>query len=211
MRNMKLRKMLLAAMFLALGVLLPLLVGHTIPMGYRLLPMHIPVLLCGFLCGAPWGLAVGFVTPLLNSLLTGMPDPVTAGAMMFELATYGLMAGALYRALPKKIVFLYAALIVAMIGGRVVWGAAVYVEYIMGLLGGEFTLTWGYLVSSGVLNMWMGIAIQIVLIPALMIALRRTAILREVTEDGNKGIAAEPLPAVSADADSGSGEADLPK
>ena len=190
MRNMKLRRMLLAAMFLALGVLLPLLVGHTIPMGYRLLPMHIPVLLCGFICGANWGLAVGFVTPLLGSMLTGMPDAVTAGAMMFELATYGLMAGALYRALPRKMGFVYVALIGAMIGGRAVWGAAVYVEYVMGLLKDGFVLTWGYLIADGVLNMWMGIAIQIVLIPALMIALRRLPILQEVTENGNNGATA---------------------
>ncbi|MBE6629112.1 MAG: ECF transporter S component, partial [Ruminococcaceae bacterium] len=66
-------KMVLAALFLAMAYVLPFLTGQIPEIGAMLCPMHIPVLLCGFLCGWPWGLAVGFVAPLLRSLTLGMP------------------------------------------------------------------------------------------------------------------------------------------
>lgn len=185
--NMQLRRLLLAAMFLALGILLPMLIGHIIPMGYILLPMHIPVLLCGFICGGPWGLAVGVVTPLLSSAITGMPPMYpTALAIALELGAYGLLAGVFYRALPKKNLFLYAALLLAMVGGRIVWGVATYA-----LLGFDSTaFTWQAFVSGAVISVWPGIVIQIVLIPILMMALKRTKILQEVTRNGNERAAA---------------------
>lgn len=187
MKNIKLRRMLLAAMFLALGLLLPLLIGHMIPMGWTLLPMHIPVLLCGFICGPFWGLAVGVITPLLNSTITGMPALFpSAVAMAFELAAYGLLAGIFYRVLPKKIGFIYAALILAMLGGRLVWGGVSYVLYGFG----ETAFTWQAFLSGAVLMVWIGILIQIVLVPALMIALRKTKIVQEVSQNGNTGAAA---------------------
>ena len=185
--NIQLRRLLLAAMFLALGLLLPLLIGHIVPMGYILLPMHIPVLLCGFICGGPWGLAVGFITPLLNSFMFGMPPMYpTALAMAFELAAYGLLAGIFYRVLPKKNAYLYAALILAMIGGRIVWGLATYA-----LLGFDGTVfTWQVFATGAVISVWPGILIQISLIPVLLMALKRTKILQEVTQNGNKRAAA---------------------
>ncbi len=187
MQSVKLRKLLLAAMFLALGLLLPLLIGHIVPMGWTLLPMHIPVLLCGFICGGPWGLAVGFVTPLLSSVIFGMPGLYPgAVAMAFELAAYGFLAGLFYRVFPKKIVFIFADLILTMVGGRIVWGTVSYVLY--GFNGTAFT--WQAFMAGAVLMVWLGIVIQIVLIPALLIALRRTRIMQEVTQNGNQKTAA---------------------
>ena len=97
MKNQSLKNLTLTAFFIALGIVLPFLTGQIPRFGSMLLPMHIPVFLCGLICGWPYGLAVGFILPLLRSLLFSMPPmyPV-AIAMAFELATYGFVAGILY-------------------------------------------------------------------------------------------------------------------
>lgn len=123
--NITVRTVVFAAAFLALALMLPFLTGQIPQIGSMLSPMHIPVLLCGFVCGWPWGLAVGVVAPPLRSVLFGMPPMYpTALCMAFELAAYGAVAGLMYRALPKKKSNIYVALITAMIAGRLVWGAA---------------------------------------------------------------------------------------
>lgn len=96
------RTLAFAALLLTLGLVLPFLTGQIPQFGSMLLPMHLPVLLCGFVCSWPWGLAVGAVTPLLRSLLFAMPPMFpTALAMAFELAAYGCCTGLLYRRLPR--------------------------------------------------------------------------------------------------------------
>ena len=92
MKNQNTKKLAYAALFLALCLVLPMLTGQIPRIGSMLLPMHIPVLLCGLVCGWQYGAAVGFVAPLLRSVLFGMPPmyPV-AIAMAFELLTYGLV------------------------------------------------------------------------------------------------------------------------
>ena len=101
-RQNNLVNLALAAMFLALAYVMPFLTGQIPQVGAMLCPMHIPVILCGFVCGGPWGLAVGFVAPLLRSLTLNMPVMFpNALAMAFELAAYGLMSGILYRVFPK--------------------------------------------------------------------------------------------------------------
>ena len=86
-----------------------------------------------------WGLGVGLVAPILRSLIFGMPPLFpTATAMAFELAAYGLLSGLFYKLLPKKTPFLYVALILAMIGGRLVWGLAMTI--LMSATGKGFTL-----------------------------------------------------------------------
>ena len=123
--NLSLKKLIYSAVFLALALVLPFLTGQIPEIGSMLCPMHIPVLLCGFICGGPWGAAVGFIAPLLRYVLFQMPPIFPAGlSMAFELAVYGLVSGLLYKALPKKIPFLYASLLIAMVSGRLVWGAA---------------------------------------------------------------------------------------
>ena len=79
MKNQSTKKMILAALFLALCYLLPFLTGQIPEIGSMLLPMHLPVLLCGFVCGWPYGLGVGFAAPLLRSVTLGMPPPFQIG------------------------------------------------------------------------------------------------------------------------------------
>lgn len=120
--SVRVLKLTYSALYLAIALVLPFLTGQIPQIGSMLCPMHIPALLCGFVCGWPWGLAVGFISPLLRSVLFGMPDMFpTAVAMAFELAAYGAASGLLYRVLPKKIGSIYAALVLSMIAGRLVW------------------------------------------------------------------------------------------
>ena len=93
-------RLVLSALFLAIGFVLPFLTGQIPEVGSMLLPLHLPALICGFVCGWPWGLLVGFVLPIARSLLFGMPPLVpTALAMAFEMAGYGAVAGLLYQRL----------------------------------------------------------------------------------------------------------------
>ena len=140
MKKNQILRLALSALFLAIGFVLPFLTGQIQQVGNMLLPMHLPVLVCGFVCGWPWGLAVGFVLPLLRSLFFGMPPMVpTALAMAFELAAYGAFAGALYAKLPRRPVSVYAALLAAMLLGRVVWGLASWAIYALFTQNGFFT------------------------------------------------------------------------
>ena len=162
--------MIYAALYLALALVLPFVTGQIPEIGAMLSPMHIPVLLCGFVCGWPWGLAVGLIAPLLRCLLFGMPTLYpTAIAMTFELAAYGAVSGLLYKLLPKKMWSIYAALLVAMIAGRLVWGAARFV--LAGLSGSEFPMS--MFLAGAVLNAIPGIILHIVLIPILVLMLRK--------------------------------------
>ena len=100
--------LVLSALFLALALVLPFLTGQIPQIGNMLLPMHLPVLLCGLICGWQYGGVVGFAAPLLRSALFGMPPMITAIAMAFELAAYGIIVGALYsRSRWKCVVALY--------------------------------------------------------------------------------------------------------
>lgn len=136
--NKNIQKLTYSALYLAIALVLPFLTGQIPQIGSMLCPMHIPALLCGFVCGWGWGLAVGFIAPLLRSVLFGMPDMFpTAVSMAFELAIYGAAAGALYRALPRKTVSVYLSLIIAMIAGRLVWGVMRYL--LAGLVHSTFT------------------------------------------------------------------------
>ena len=173
MTSLQIRKLTYAALFLALALVLPFLTGQIPQIGSALSPMHIPVLLCGFLVGWPWGLAVGFIAPLLRSVIFGMPVMVPgAVAMAFELAVYGLVSGILYRLLPKKKWSIYVTLIVAMLAGRVVWGIARLI--IAGLSGNSFT--WALFLAGAFTNAVPGIILHIVLIPVIVMVLERTGL-----------------------------------
>ena len=165
---MNLKKLTISALMLALCMVLPFLTGQIPQIGSMLLPLHFPVLLCGFLCGWPYGLAVGFIAPLLRFAMFGMPPIFPTGmAMAFELAAYGAFTGVFYRLLPKRTSMLFVSLILAMAAGRVVWGIA---EYLLLGLGG---FTWAAFVSGAFLNAIPGIILQIVLIPAMLLALQK--------------------------------------
>ena len=176
------RSLVLSALFLALGLVLPFFTGQIPQIGSMLLPMHIPVFLCGLICGWQYGLAVGFIAPLLRMVLFGMPPLLTAVAMAFELAAYGAIAGFLYnRSRWQCVVALYRSLLIAMVGGRIVWAA---VRVVMTGVAGE-PFTWQIFLSGALLNAIPGIILQLVFIPALMVALDRTGMVHFRREKEN--------------------------
>ena len=169
----RLLKMILSAAFLALAYVMPFLTGQIPEIGSMLCPLHIPVLLCGFICGWPWGLAVGFIAPLLRSFTLGMPPLFPkAICMAFELAAYGALTGLMHRLLPRKKPYIYVSLLTAMIIGRLIWGAAMFA--CLGLSGGSFPFA--AFLAGAVTNAIPGIIIQIVLIPVLVMVLGKTKI-----------------------------------
>ena len=163
--NRSTKQLTVSALLFALGLVLPFLAGQVPQIGNMLLPMHFPVFLCAFLCGWQYALFLGFLLPICRSMIFGMPHmfPV-AIAMAFELAAYGLIAGLIYGH------SLYIALTSAMILGRVVWGI---VEVL--LLGiGENAFTWQMFLSGALLEAIPGIILQLILIPGILVALRRS-------------------------------------
>ena len=165
--------MILSAAFLALAYIMPFLTGQIPEIGSMLCPLHIPVLLCGFICGWPWGLAVGFIAPLFRSLTLGMPPFFPkALCMAFEIAAYGAISGLMHRILPRRKPYIYVSLLTAMIIGRLVWGTAMFL--CLGLSGGSFTFA--AFLAGAVTNAIPGIILQIVLIPVLVMVLSKTKI-----------------------------------
>ena len=159
-----------SAMFLALALVMPFLTGQIPQIGSMLCPMHIPVLLCGYVCTGLWGMIVGFAAPILRSMIFGMPPMFpTAFCMAFELATYGVIAGWLHNKLPNKKVNVYVSLLGAMVIGRLVWGIMMFC--CMGFDASKFGLS--AFLAGAVLNAVPGIIVQIVLIPVLVITLEK--------------------------------------
>ncbi len=163
-------KLTLGAICLALCMVLPFLTGQIPQIGAMLCPMHIPVLLCGFVCGPGIAAIVGAAAPLLRFALFGMPPLFPTGAAMCaELLTYGVLAGVLYRRLPRSRGAVMGALVAAMLAGRAVWGAVSFL--LLGVSGAGFT--WAAFVAGALVNAVPGIVLQLVLIPALVLALER--------------------------------------
>lgn len=164
--------MVFTALCVAIGILLPM-VFHMVPVantGAVFIPMHIPVLICGFLCGWPYGALCGITVPLLSSALTGMPPlfPV-AVSMVFELCAYGALAGLLYKLTKGKI---YLTLIGAMIGGRIVMGIANAV--IFGVIGKAYGIQ--AFTATALITALPGITIQLALVPSIIYALKKSKI-----------------------------------
>lgn len=165
MKREHLNNMILSALFLALAYVLPFLTGQIPEIGSMLCPMHFPVLLCGFLCSWLWGLAVGAIAPIFRSLTLGMP-PIfpKAVCMACELAVYGAVAGLCYKLFPRRRIFLYVSLLIAMVAGRLVYGAAM--ALCLGLAGSTYTFS--AFLASTVTGAIPGIVLQILLIPLIV-------------------------------------------
>lgn len=163
------------AVCIGLCVVLPM-AFHAIPnAGVIFSPMHIPVLLCGLICGWPFGLLCGLAGPLLSSLITGMPPMAYLPSMLIELATYGLVSGLMINLVNTKKLYadLYISLVVALLAGRIVAGIAKALIF----AAGKYTLAaW---VTSYFITLWPGLVIQLILIPTLVVALMKARLIPE--------------------------------
>ena len=168
------KKITLSGLFIALGMVLPFFTGQIPEIGSMLLPMHIPVLICGYVCGWQNGLLVGAILPLLRSIIFGMPPMFPkALAMAFELAVYGAMTGILYRKLPKNTLGIYISLLGSMLAGRMVWGMAAIPIY--GLTGTELGIK--IFLAGAFMEAIPGIVLQLILVPLVVMGLGKTGIM----------------------------------
>ena len=172
--NANIKKLVLSGVLLALCMVLPLLTGQIPQIGRALSPMHIPVLICGFVCGWKWGLALGLIAPPLRYAIFGMPPIFPDGvAMMFELAAYGAACGVLYKLLPKKIPYIYITLISSMLIGRIIWAAArVVLSFVS-----NTKFAWSLFISGAFINAVPGIILHIVLVPLVVVALKKARLM----------------------------------
>lgn len=184
-----LKTLVLSAMFLALGLVLPFITGNVPKIGSMLLPMHIPVMLCGLICSWKYGLVVGAVTPLLRSVLFQAPPFYpTAVAMAFELAVYGGLTGLLYQNSKWECtVSLYKSMLTSMLAGRLVWGAAMLMLTDTGAFG------FSAFMSGAFINAFPGIILQLSFIPAVMVALSKAKLVSFKKALGKKENKNEPI------------------
>ena len=173
MKKLNIQKLVLAGMFLAIGMFLPFATMQIQYIGQLLSPMHLPVFLCGLVLGPVYGALVGCILPLLRSVTFGMPKLFPgAVAMAFELMTYGLVSGMLYSLSKWKcIIAVYKAIIPAMIAGRIAGGIVQAI-----LLGGRYSF--GAFITAYFVNTFPGIILQLILIPVIMVALGRVHLIQ---------------------------------
>lgn len=180
MRRKHTQRLVLSALFLALGMVLPFLTGQIKEIGDSLLPMHLAVMLCGVICGWNYGLCVGLLMPFLRSVSFGMP-PLYPNAvwMALELATYGFVIGFLYfrRKNPSR-GYLFFCLLCSMLAGRIVWGIAK--ATLLGVAGNTFGIE--AFLAGGFLDAIPGILLQLTLIPLTVELINRYKLK---TEGGN--------------------------
>ena len=169
------KRLILAGLCVALGIVLPVAFHSVANAGSIFLPMHIPVLLCGLICGWPYGLACGVLAPLLSSLITGMPPMAFLPSMLCELAVYGFVSGLLMRYVKtgKLLADLYISLVGAMLLGRLVLGLLNAVLF----RAGEYSVAlW---TTSAFVTALPGIVIQLAVIPVLVFALKKSKLIAE--------------------------------
>ncbi len=175
--DFSIKKLVLAGLMLALALYLPFLTGQIPEIGKALAPMHLPVIIAGFLCGPKLGLIVGLIAPMLRSLLFGMPPmfPV-ATIMTFELAAYGFTAGLLYDRLKKTLPNIFVSLIGAMLVGRVVWGIASFVISLM-LVKMNFGIQ--AFIAGAFIKAIPGIILQLIVVPMLVLVAQKVGVIEK--------------------------------
>lgn len=181
MKKNSIFKVTFSSIMIAMAMVLPFLTGQIPEIGAMLCPLHIPVIICGIICGCKYGAVCGFIIPILRSIIFGMPPMYpTAITMSFELLTYAFVCGILFNLFKKKnmklLLNVYLSLIIAMILGRLVWGI---VRYIISIFDGSNVLTFKMFITSTFFASWPGIVLQLVLIPTLICVLYKAKLLRK--------------------------------
>lgn len=169
----KTKKLVLTALFIAIGIVLPMAL-HSVPNGGKIfLPMHIPVLLCGIICGPFFGLMCGIITPLISSFATGMPPAAVLPGMLCELAVYGLVSGFVMSKIKtgKSVLDIYISLVTAMLCGRVTYGILNTFVFMSGKYGFE---TW---IAAAFVTAVPGIIVQLAVIPLIATGLKKAKLI----------------------------------
>lgn len=173
MSNVK--KSIITAVCIALCYVIPLMFHGIQNAGNIFCPMHIPVFICGLICGWQFGLLCGIAGPALSSALSGMPPVAILPSMMVELAAYGTAAGLMMKLVRTKSTYadLYISLIVAIVCGRVLAGLAKALIFARG----SYSMSaW---IAGSVVTSWPGTVIQLVFIPTIVFALMKSHLIPE--------------------------------
>lgn len=173
MSNVK--KSIITAVCIALCYVIPLMFHGIQNAGNIFCPMHIPVFICGLICGWQYGLLCGIAGPALSSALSGMPPVAVLPSMMVELAAYGTAAGLMMKLVRTKSTYadLYISLIVAIVCGRVLAGLAKALIFARG----SYSMSaW---IAGSVVTSWPGTVIQLVFIPTIVFALMKSHLIPE--------------------------------
>lgn len=173
MSNVK--KSIITAVCIALCYVIPLMFHGIQNAGSIFCPMHIPVFICGLICGWQYGLLCGIAGPALSSALSGMPPVAILPSMMVELAAYGTAAGLMMKLVRTKSTYadLYISLIVAIVCGRVLAGLAKALIFARG----SYSMSaW---IAGSVVTSWPGTIIQLVFIPTIVFALMKSHLIPE--------------------------------
>lgn len=181
MKKNEVHNLILCALCITIGLILPFAGAHIPLMGQMFLPLHFPVFLCGLICGWRYGLFCGVILPLLRSVLFGMPPlyPI-AVVMAFELGTYGFITGFIIQHSSRKFYWAYIALIIAMIGGRAIGGLSQWI--LMTIAGTPKEFTWDIFVNSYFVIGLPGIVMQLIIIPFIYLAAEKTGGLKHFSE-----------------------------
>jgi len=181
----KTEKIVVSGIMLALAIVIPQ-VFHLIPVGNTggvFVPMHIPVLLCGAICGPVYVLIVGMLSPIISSVLTGMPAVVRLPFMVVELMAYGLAMGFFYGL--KKKMPIYVRILTSLIDAMVVGRVAYFISLVLAIyLFGNKNLSVLAVVDAFVLGL-PGIIIQIILVPAVIMAVNGSLVHKGKKTLGN--------------------------
>lgn len=166
------KKLVFTAVCAALCLVLPM-AFHAIPnAGQVMLPMHIPVLLCGLVCGWPYGLVCGLLGPFLSSVITAMPPAAMLPSMLVECAVYGFVSGVLmkYVRTGRSAADLYISLISAMVAGRIAAGFAKAWIFTPGIS----PFAW---VTTSLVTGIPGVVLQLAVLPLVVSALSRARLI----------------------------------
>lgn len=169
------KKSIITAVCIALCYVIPLMFHGIQNAGSIFCPMHIPVFICGLICGWQFGLLCGIAGPALSSALSGMPPVAILPSMMVELAAYGTAAGLMMKLVRTKSTYadLYISLIVAIVCGRVLAGLAKALIFARG----SYSMSaW---IAGSVVTSWPGTVIQLVFIPTIVFALMKSHLIPE--------------------------------
>ena len=172
MKLTSIKRMTMTALCIALCVVVPM-AFHVIPnAGSVMLPMHLPVLLCGLVCGWQYGLLCGILGPMVSSVLTGMPPAAVLPGMMVECGMYGCVGGLMMERIRTGSLYadLYISLPVAMLMGRVISG----IVKALILTPGLSITAWA---TASFVTALPGISIQLILLPTLIVALTRASLI----------------------------------
>lgn len=169
------KKSIITAVCIALCYVIPLMFHGIQNAGNIFCPMHIPVFICGLICGWQYGLLCGIAGPALSSALSGMPPVAILPSMMVELAAYGTAAGLMMKLVRTKSTYadLYISLIAAIVCGRVLAGLAKALIFARG----SYSMSaW---IAGSVVTSWPGTVIQLVFIPTIVFALMKSHLIPE--------------------------------